>query len=137
QVLENIHDEALDTTAGATLIQDYKERRFLLVSSVVVNRYVRLCTALSCSTTLTSSRSKAIREGHRRYPFIFYIYLLLSHRSLIHFWKRFLLTFTSISRMRFRFVCGLCLSPRLENIILQFLSIMYHIGALVEHVPKL
>ena len=34
EVLENIHDEAL-TTAGATLIQDYKERRFLLVSSVV------------------------------------------------------------------------------------------------------
>ena len=45
EVLENIHDEQLDTTAGATLIQDYKERRFLLVSSVVVNRYVRLCTA--------------------------------------------------------------------------------------------
>ena len=44
EVLENIHDEQLDTTAGATLIQDYKERRFLLVSSVVVNRYVRLCT---------------------------------------------------------------------------------------------
>jgi len=45
EVLENIHDEQLDTTAGATLIQDFKERRFLLVSSVVVNRYVRLCTA--------------------------------------------------------------------------------------------
>ena len=38
EVLENIHDEQLDTTAGATLIQDYKERRFLLVSSVVVNK---------------------------------------------------------------------------------------------------
>jgi len=35
EVLENIHDEQLDTTAGATLIQDFKERRFLLVSSVV------------------------------------------------------------------------------------------------------
>jgi len=30
-VLHNIHDEQLDTAAGGTLIQDYKERRCLLL----------------------------------------------------------------------------------------------------------
>jgi len=43
-VLHNIHDEQLDTAAGGTLIQDYKERRCLLLQLVVL-RYVRLCLA--------------------------------------------------------------------------------------------